>query len=164
MIQSTLLAALEAAFQAAVKAEVESQLTGIRQHFANTVGELATKVAALEAKLVEAQLTRRTTHIDLNAATDALNQQEWFWQKIRSFIDAGIEAGLDDHTGTYDHDDFVLREDMGELIKDTIGDYEDFVTKDELPEFPDPDDLVTKDELAERVAESIEGRSFTIKF
>jgi len=48
MIQSTLLAAIDAAFQAAVKAEVESQLTGIRQHFANTVGELAAKVAALE--------------------------------------------------------------------------------------------------------------------
>ena len=159
MIQSTLLAALDAAFQAAVKAEVESQLTGIRQHFANTVGELATKVAALETRLVEAQLTRRTTHIDLNAATDALNQQEWFWQKIRSFIDAGIESATEDFVAKDDlpdFDDFIMKDDFPEA--------DDIVTKDELPEFPDPDDLVTKDELAERVTENIEGRSFTIRF
>ena len=147
MIQSTLLAALEAAFQAAVKAEVESQLTGIRQHFANTVGELATKVAALETRLVEAQLTRRTTHIDVNAAADALNQQEWFWAKIRSYIDAGIESATEDFVETGD-----------------LPDFDDFVTKDELPELPDADDIVTKDELAELVNENIEGRSFTIKF
>ncbi len=87
MIQSPLLAALEAAFQSAVTAEVESQLTGIRQHCANTVGELAAKVAALETKLTEAQLFQRTTSIDVNAATDALNQQEWFWQKVGSFVE-----------------------------------------------------------------------------
>lgn len=86
-MQSPLLAALEAAFQSAVTAEVESQLTGIRQHFANTVGELAAKVAALETKLAEAQLFQRTTSIDVNAATDALNQQEWFWQKVGSFVE-----------------------------------------------------------------------------
>lgn len=159
MSQSTMLAAIDAAFQAAVRSEVDLQLTEIKQHFANTVGELAAKVAALEAQLVEAQLFQRTTHIDLNAATDALNQQEWFWQKIRSFIDAGIESATEDFVAKDDlpdFDDFILKDDFPEA--------DDIVTKDELPEFPDPDCLVTKDELAELVNENIEGRSFTIRF
>ena len=146
-MSQTMLAAIDAAFQAAVKAEVDSQMTEIKQHFANTVGGLATQVAALESKLAEAQLFERTTHIDLNAATDALNQQEWFWGKIRSYIDAGIESATEDF-----------------VAKDDLPDFDDFIMKDELPEFPDPDDLVTKDELAERVTENIEGRSFTIRF
>jgi hypothetical protein len=147
-----MLAAIDAAFQAAVKAEVDSQLTEIRQHFANTVGELATKLA-------EAQLFQRTTHIDLVAATDALNQQEWFWEKIRSYIDAGIESSTQDFVAKDDLPDF---DDF--LTKEDFPDADDIVTKDELPEFPDPDDLVTKDELAELVNENIEGRSFTIRF
>lgn len=159
MSQSTMLAAIDAAFQASVRAEVDLQLTEIKQHFANTVGGLATQVAALESKLAEAQLFQRTTHIDLNAATDVLNQQEWFWQKIRSFIDAGIESSTQDFVAKDDlpdFDDFIMKDDFPEA--------DDIVTKDELPEFPDPDDLVTKDELAERVTENIEGRSFTIRF
>jgi hypothetical protein len=111
---------------------------------AQAVEPLVKRIGELETKLVEAQLFQRTTYIDVNAATDALNQQEWFWEKIRSYIDAGIEAGLEDHTGTYDHDDFVLRGDLSELIKDTVGDFDDFIRKDDMP---DPDDLVTKDEL-----------------
>lgn len=162
-MSQTMLAAIDAAFQAAVKAEVDSQLNEIRQHditrLARTVGGLATQVAALESKLAEAQLFQRTTHIDLNAATDALNQQDWFWEKIRSFIDAGVESATED---------FVAKDDLPDfdefIAKEDFPDADDLVTKDELPEFPDPDDLVTKDELSERINQNIEGRSFTIRF
>lgn len=163
-MSQTMLAAIDAAFQAAVKAEVDAQLTEIRQHFANTVGELATKLA-------EAQLFQRTTHIDLNAATDALNQQEWFWEKIRSYIDAGIESSTQDFVAKDDlpdFGDFVQKGDLPDfddfLTKEDFPDADDIVTKDELPEFPDPDDLVTKDDLADLVTEHIEGRSFTLRF
>lgn len=108
---------------------------------AQAVEPLVKRIEELEAKQAQPQ---PTTPIDINAAMDALNQQEWFWEKIRSYIDAGIEVGLEDHTGTYDHDDFVLRGDLSELIKDTVGDFDDFIRKDDMP---DPDDLVTKDEL-----------------
>ena len=159
----TMLAAIDAAFQAAVKAEVDSQLTEIRQHFANTVGGLATQVAALESKLAEAQLFHRTTQVavqlDKARIADALDQQEWFWEKIRIYIDAGVEAATED---------FVAKDDLPDfdefLTKEDFPDADDIVTKDELPEFPDPDDLVTKDELSERINENIEGRSFTIRF
>lgn len=134
---------------------------------AQAVAPLEARINALEAKLVEAQLFQRTTHIDINAAMDALNQQEWFWEKIRSYIDAGIEVGLEDHTGTYDHDDFVLRGDLAELVKEDLPDFDDFVTKDdlpdiedlvtkdELPEFPDTDDLVTTDTLKDYIDEAL---------
>lgn len=111
---------------------------------AQAVEPLVKRIGELETKLVEAQLFQRTTYIDVNAATDALNQQEWFWEKIRSYIDAGIEAGLEDHTGTYDHDDFVLRGDLADLVKEDLPDFDDFLTKED---YPDADDIVTKDEL-----------------
>ena len=64
MIQSTLMAALEAAFQAAVKAEVDSQLTEIRQHLAlnvtNVLGVLATRIAAVEARAEGEQIDYAT--------------------------------------------------------------------------------------------------------
>ena len=109
---------------------------------------LIKRIEELEAK--QAQPTPPTPPLDINAAMDALNQQEWFWEKIRSFIDAGIEVGLEDHTGTYDHDDFVLRGEMPDLP-----DFDDFVTKDELPEFPDTDDLVTTDTLKDYIDEAL---------
>jgi len=132
---------------------------------------LATAVAQatepLLKRIEELEAKTQTKPLDINAAMDELNQQEWFWKKIRSYIDAGIEVGLEDHTGKYDHDDFILRGDLAELIKDTVGDFDDFVrkddlpdpddivTKDELPEFPDTDDLVTKDEIVELIDEAL---------
>lgn len=134
---------------------------------------LATAIAQATSPLIkrieelEAKQAQPTPPLDINAAMDALNQQEWFWEKIRSYIDAGIEMSLEDHTGTYDHDDFVLRGDVAELIKDTVGDFDDFirkddmpdpddiVTKDELPELPDADDLVTRDEIKDYIDEAL---------
>lgn len=124
---------------------------------------LLKRIEELEAKQAQATLAP----IDINAAVDALDQQEWLWEKIRSYIDAGIEVGLEDHTGKYDHDDFILRGDLAELIKDTVGDFDDFVckddlpdfddfvTKDELPEFPDEDDIVTTDTLKDYIDEAL---------
>jgi len=108
---------------------------------AQAVEPLVKRIEELEAKQAQPQ---PTTPLDINAAMDALNQQEWFWEKIRSYIDAGVEVALEDHTGTYDHDDFILRGDLAELVKDTVGDFDDFVRKDDLPDF---DDFVTKDDL-----------------
>ena len=118
-------------------------------------------------RIEELEAKTQTKPLDIDAAMDELNQQDWFWEKIRSYIDAGIEVGLEDHTGKYDHDDFILRGDLAELIKDTVGDFDDFVrkddlpdiddlvTKDELPEFPDADDIVTTDTLKDYIDEAL---------
>jgi len=60
MSQNTLMAALEAAFQAAVRAEVDLQLTEIKQHQANILGALAEKVAAMEARAEREQIDYAT--------------------------------------------------------------------------------------------------------
>lgn len=86
MSQNTLMTALEAAFQAAVRAEVDLQLTEIKQHQANILGALAEKVAAMEAKLVEAQLFERTTQVDVQLDESnvvAAIDRQWFWDKLR---------------------------------------------------------------------------------
>lgn len=132
---------------------------------------LATAVAQatepLLKRIEELEAKTQTKPLDINAAMNELNQQDWFWEKIRSYIDAGIEVGLEDHTGTYDHDDFVLRGEMSTLIKDNLPDFDDFihkndlpdiddlVTKDELPEFPDADDIVTVDNLKDYIDEAL---------
>lgn len=121
---------------------------------AQAVEPLVKRIEELEVKLSEAQLFQRTTHIDINAATDALNQQEWFWEKINGYIDAGIEAGLEDHTGSYDHDDFVSRNDLPDIddiiTEDKLPDFDDFVTKDDMP---DLDDVITTDNINEHIEE-----------
>jgi hypothetical protein len=121
---------------------------------AQAVAPLEERVKQLEVKLSEAQLFQRTTHIDINAATDALNQQEWFWEKINGYIAAGVEAGLEDHTGTYDHDDFVSSNDLPDIddiiTEDKLPDFEEFVTKDDVP---DLDDVITTDNINEHIEE-----------
>jgi predicted alpha/beta-fold hydrolase len=113
---------------------------------------LIKRIEELEAK--QAQVT--PAPFDINAAIDTLGQQDWFWEKIRNFINAGVEVVIEEHTGKYDHDDFVMRgEDLSELIKETIGDYDDFVTKDELPEFPDTEDLLTVDNIKDYIDEAL---------
>lgn len=115
---------------------------------AQAVEPLVKRIEELEAKQAQPQ------PFDINAATDALNQQEWFWEKIRSYIDAGIEAGLEDHTGTYDHDDFVSRNDLPDIddiiTEDKLPDFDDFVTKDDVP---DLDDVITTDNINEHIEE-----------
>lgn len=101
MSQNTLMTALEAAFQAAVRAEVDLQLTEIKQHQANILGALAEKVAAMEVKLVEAQLFERTAQVDVQLDESnvvAAIDRQWFWDKLRLNInyDALAEALSDD--------------------------------------------------------------------
>ena len=114
----------------------------LTQAFNEALKPLVKRIEELEAKQAQP-----TPSLDINAAMDALNQQEWFWEKIRSYIDAGIEMSLEDHTSTYNHDDFITKDDMP--------DPDDIVTKDELPEFPDTDDLVTTDTLKDYIDEAL---------
>jgi hypothetical protein len=135
--------------------------TIINQALATAIAQatepLIKRIEELEAKQAQPQ---PNTPLDINAAMDELNQQEWFWEKIRRYIDAGVEVALEDHTGTYDHDDFVTKDELPDfddfVTKDDLpSDFEDFVTKDELPEFPDTDDLVTTDTLKDYIDEAL---------
>jgi hypothetical protein len=71
---------------------------------------LTDRVVALETKLTEAALFEKNTNvtipIDEAKMVEALNSQEWFWEKVNNYVDAGIERAIDDHCSTYNHDDY----------------------------------------------------------
>lgn len=96
---SILLTAIQAAFTKAVQDAVASQVTVLQQQHANVVGELATKVAALEARLAGDQLAAPVTDLELVLdkvrIVDALDSQEWFWAKIQTFVEETTERVAD---------------------------------------------------------------------
>jgi hypothetical protein len=66
-----------------------------------------------------------------------LDQQEWFWEKLRGVADAAAEQVMEDHTSSYDHDeydsvynewgseescDFVKDDDFSDRIRECVND------------------------------------------
>jgi hypothetical protein len=85
------------------------------------VGVLAQRVTALEE--------RPAVHIDEAKMVEALNSQEWFWEKLRRTTDAQIEQAMEEHTSTYDHDDYDshisdddkhFEGDLDDAVRDTV--------------------------------------------
>jgi hypothetical protein len=113
-LNQILSAALNAAVQQAIKplveriAALEEGCVGIDQRL------LEQRVALLETTLTEAKLFEQTTNvtipIDEAKMVEALNSQEWFWEKINAYIETGIEdrieRAIDDHCSNYNHDDY----------------------------------------------------------
>jgi hypothetical protein len=105
---------LSAALNAAVAEAVAPLLERITALEEGCVGIdqrlLEQRVALLETKLTEAKLFEQTTNvtipIDEAKMVEALNSQEWFWEKLRRTTDAQIEQAMDNHLETYNHDDY----------------------------------------------------------
>ena len=53
-----------------------------------------------------------------------LDNQEWFWNKIRRFTDGAVESAIEQHCEEYDHDDMVMKHELPDM--------DDYVTKDDL--------------------------------
>lgn len=66
------------------------------------------RVAALETKLTEADLFTKTTevHINKDELLEYLDNQEWFWDKLRNFTDTAVEQAVEQHCEEYAHDDY----------------------------------------------------------
>jgi hypothetical protein len=148
---------LNAIVNAAIATTVDARLTEVLQQHANIVGALAERITALESdafamrdnitaletKLTEAKLFEQTTNvtipIDEAKMVEALNSQEWFWEKVNAYIETGIEdrieRAIDDHCSSYDHDDydalhnewggeeasdFVKERDLGETVREHV--------------------------------------------
>lgn len=120
---------INAIVNAAITEAVNARITEVLQQHANTVAALAERVAALETKLTEAALFAQTTNvtipIDEAKMVEALNDQEWFWEKMQRFAAGAAEAAMDDHTSTYDHDEYDSH--IGDDDKHFDGDIEDAV-------------------------------------
>lgn len=83
---------LNSAINAAVDAAVAPLVKRI-EALENIVAEFTPSVAIDEARMIE-----------------ALNSQEWFWEKINTYargsVALSVEAAMDNHVELYNHDDY----------------------------------------------------------
>jgi hypothetical protein len=141
-------AAINAAVTAAITPLVERvtalELTCATQH--EGMVAMRDRITALETKLTEAALFTQTTNvtipIDEAKMVEALNSQEWFWDKLRNFIDAGIESAIDTHCETYDHDSY----------DSAVSDLEDV----------DLNNIVSNDNLEDAVRDAVRNLTFEV--
>jgi len=147
---------LNAIVNAAIATAVDARLTEVLQQHANIVGALAERITALEnnpaidaleTKLTEAKLFEQTTNvtipIDEAKMVEALNSQEWFWEKLRRTTDAQIEQAMDDHCSTYDHDDY----------DNVVSNWND----------EDPTEFVREGDLSSQINDVLNGASFDVR-
>ena len=109
-------------------------------------GALTDRVVALEDRIavLAAELIADKPAITIDEArmVEALNSQEWFWEKLQNRIDAATEQAVDNHCETYDHDSY---DSAVSTVEDT-----------------DFDGLVTNDSLEDAVREAVGNLSFDI--
>jgi hypothetical protein len=119
---NTFVAAIQAAFSASVQDAVNTQVTARLVQHANIVSDLALRVQALETKLAEANLFTRTTDVevvlDKARVIDALDSQEWFWDKIQNFVQVEnlTDAQLAKIAGHFTPSDLVEAVDWSEHL------------------------------------------------
>jgi hypothetical protein len=92
------------------------------------------RLLALEnnpAQGVDTTLERRVAALETHTAVldqhggiiEYLDNQEWFWAKIRNFTDTAVEQAIEKHNETYDHSDFVTEDKLDDYVqKDSFRD------------------------------------------
>jgi len=124
---------------AAIAAAVQQAIAPLLERIDNLDAVCQTqaeKIAALETKLTEAALFTQMQPVGVDpkllaeASLNYLNDQEWFWEKMQRFAAGAVEAAMDDHTSTYDHDsydavvsdsdDFVKSDDLEDTVRDAV--------------------------------------------
>jgi len=129
-------------FMHAIQVALQSTLNNaIATAVAEATRPLEERITALETKLTEAKLFEQTTNvtipIDEAKMVEAFNSQEWFWEKINGFVESRVMEAMDDHTSSYDHDEydemhnewgcettseFVRDNDLDEKIEERVND------------------------------------------
>jgi len=100
--------ALNAAVQQAVAEAVAEAVAPLLERITALENNPAIGVdTTLEARVVALE-ERPATAVAVDEAkmVEALNSQEWFWEKLRRTTDAQIEEAMDNHLETYNHDDY----------------------------------------------------------
>ena len=89
---------------------------------------LLERIATLESQ--SAALLSRVTALEatstqgLGVLLENLDNQEWFWEKIRAFTDGAVEQAVEQHCEEYDHDDM--------LTSDALPDMDDYIKREDL--------------------------------
>lgn len=108
----------------------------------NSIDQKDTRIAALENNPAQGVGTPAT--ITADAFVTHLDNQEWFWNKIRNFVDAGAMQAMDNHCETYDHDN-----------------YDDVARK--MDDMPDPADVSTHEGVRDEIEDVLNNCSLSIR-
>lgn len=95
-----------AVVNAAIAQAVNEALLPLQQEYANKMGEMAQKIAQLEAQLAEGLTAAVSVTVDEEKMVEALDKREWFWEKLGRFVDGRTEEAIGEHCGNYDHDEY----------------------------------------------------------
>ena len=108
-----------------IAAAVSTHITTLQQEYANKMAEMAEKITALETRLLALENNpAQGVDTTLEEALQRLDDQEWFWDKLRRFADGAVESAIEQHCEEYDHDDMVMKHELPDM--------DDYVTKDYL--------------------------------
>lgn len=126
---------INAIISQALAAAVQQAIQPLQQEYANKMAEMAQQIAALENQaLVEHDaVDARVAALENNPAQGVdttleetlqrLDNQEWFWNKLRNFTDTAVEQAIENHTDMYDHSDFVTEDKLDDYVeKDSFRD------------------------------------------
>ena len=100
---------------------------------------LAAQYTPISNDQVKAALQEWATKDSL---VEYLDNQEWFWDKLRDFTGAAIEQAVDNHCETYDHDSY----------DNAVSDLED----------RDFDDLVTRDDMRSEIEDVLNNATLSL--
>lgn len=126
-INTIVNAAIAAAVQQAIAPLLEriDNLDAICQTQHEGMVAMRDRITALEAAAPQPAIV-----IDEAKMVEALNSQEWFWEKMQRFAAGAAEAAMDEHTQAYDHDsydtvvsdsdDFVKSDDLEDTVRDAV--------------------------------------------
>lgn len=139
-----------------IAAAVSTHITTLQQEYANKMAEMAEKIAALEnqALVVSDAVDKRITALE-HAATqplalnkdellEHLDNQEWFWGKIRNFTDGAVGQAVEQHCEMYDHDDMVMKHELPNM--------DDYATKDAM-----------RDEVSDAMRDMLDNATLSIR-
>jgi hypothetical protein len=95
-----------------------------------------------------AKLENTPVVIDEAKMVEALNTQEWFWEKlsrkVKGIAEDAAEAAIEDHCQNYDHDDY---DNVSRAVEEL-----------------DLDDIVSRDGLQDTVKELLNDASIDVRF
>jgi len=116
IISQALAAAVEKATAPLLEriANLEFQVDNIHARLRVLEGALPDRVAALES----------TSTQGIGVLLENLDNQEWFWEKIREFTGNVVEQAVEQHCEEYDHDDM--------LMSDALPDMDDYIKREDL--------------------------------
>ena len=79
---------------------------------------LLSRVTAANARLHERLLVLESPSTQgISVLLENLDNQEWFWEKIRAFTDGAVEQAVEQHCEEYDHDDMLTSDALDDYVK-----------------------------------------------